>query len=88
MKITSRFKTLLAGKEIRERKTITLRDVSRETGVSIYTITGFANNTLKEIPVDALMALCKYLECTTGDLLEYEELRKPTQVTAVEEIAA
>lgn len=79
MKITSKFKVLLAEKEVRERRSFTLRDVAKETGVSIYTITGFANNTLKEIPTDALMALCKFLDCTTGDLLEYDpgDIRTP-----------
>jgi putative transcriptional regulator len=72
MKITSRFKVLLAEKEVREKRSINLRDVAQETGVSIYTVTGFANNTLKEVPVEALTRLCHYLECKTGDLLEYD----------------
>ena len=84
MRIRSRFKVLLAEKELRERRSITLRDVANETGVSIYTVAGFANNTLKEYPADALVELCKYLECTTGDLLEYTqgEILKPMQAPA------
>lgn len=90
MKITSRFKVLLAEKEVRERRSFTLRDVAKETGVSIYTITGFANNTLKEIPVDALMELCRFLECTTGDLLEYDpnELKPGHAASALAPIPA
>ena len=85
MNVTSRFKVLLAEKELREKRNITLRDVATETGVSIYTITGFANNTLREIPVEALMKICRYLDCTTGDLLEYyPDIRKPGQVANVE----
>lgn len=85
MKITSRFKVLLAEKEMRDAKTISLRDVAHETGVSIYTVTGFANNTLKEVPVEALMKLCRYLGCTTGELLEYnpDDTRKPTREAAL-----
>lgn len=72
MKLTSKFKVLLAQKEVRERRSFTLSDVAKETGISIYTITGFANNTLKEYPGDAIMKLCAFLGCTTGELLEYD----------------
>ena len=69
MGIHSRFKVLLAEKELRERRTIRHNDVARETGVSIYTINGFANNTLQEYPRKALEALTAYFGCSIGDLL-------------------
>lgn len=79
MKTTSKFKVLLAQKEVRERRSFTLSDVSKETGVSIYTITGFANNTLKEVPLEALTRLCAFFECGTGELLEYDpNIRTPS----------
>lgn len=80
MKTTSRFKVLLAEKEVRERRTLTLSDVAKETGISIYTVTGFANNTLREFPRDAITKLCAFFGCTTGDLLEYspEDIRTPS----------
>lgn len=71
MKITSRFKVLLAEKELRDGRKYTMREIATATGVSIYAISGFANNTLREIPVEALAEVCRFLNCTTGDLLEY-----------------
>lgn len=67
--IVSRFQVLLAEKAIRERRRISLTRVAEETEISIYTITGFANNTLREAPLDAIDALCGYLGCDVGDLL-------------------
>jgi len=71
VRITSRFKVLLAEKELRDKRSYTMRDVAKATGVSIYTITALANNTLREFPLEALGAVCGFLDCTTGDLLEY-----------------
>lgn len=67
--IISRFKVLLAEKEMREKRTISLREVVRETGVPISTVQGLANNTLREFPAEGLSAICKYLGCTLGELL-------------------
>ena len=72
MKITSRFKVLLAEKELRDKRSYTMKDVASATNVSIYTITALANNTLREFPLAAMGEVCKFLECTTGDLLEYD----------------
>lgn len=66
-------KVLVAGKEMREGRTISLRKVAIETGVREYTVYGFANNTLKEYPADAVAKLCEYLGCEVGDLLKLEE---------------
>lgn len=55
-------------------KRISLRQVAQATGVREYTVRGFANNTLREYPVDALTAICNYLGCEVGDLLKLEEV--------------
>ena len=70
----SRLRVLVAEKETREGRTISLREVVREAGVPISTVMGLANNTLREIPVDALGAICRYLDCEVGDLLRMEEV--------------
>ena len=82
MRVVSRFKVLLAEKEIREKRQITLKDVSRETDVSIYTVTGFANNTLREIPSEALLKLCEYLDCEVGDLITKSDIVAPVSMPA------
>ncbi len=78
--IVSRFKLLLAEKEMKERTTISMRDVSRATGISIYTITGFANNSLREVPLDAAAKLCRYFGVALGELLTFEDV--PEQADA------
>lgn len=82
MRIVSRFKILLAEKEIREKRQITLKDVAQETGVSIYTVTGFANNSLKEIPSEALLKICEYLDCEVGELVIKSAIITPVSMAA------
>ncbi len=72
MTVVSRFRILLAEKEVRERRAISLADVARETSISIYTITAFARNTLREAPLDVLDTLCRYFACDVGDILSWE----------------
>lgn len=60
---------LMAYKSQREGKRINLRTVERETGISYYTLTRIAHNTIREYPVDVLAGLCTYLACEIGDLL-------------------
>jgi DNA-binding Xre family transcriptional regulator len=67
-------KVLLAQKEMREDRSISLRKVALETGVREYTVYGFANNTLREYPVEAVAKICEYLGCEVGDLLKLEEI--------------
>jgi DNA-binding Xre family transcriptional regulator len=72
--IRSHFRVLLAMKEQREGRSISLREVVRDTGVPISTVMGMANNTIKRIPVDELNRLCEYLGCEVGDLLKREAI--------------
>ena len=71
--VNSRFKVLLAEKELRERRTISLRKVVAETGVANSTVLRLANNTIKRVPLDELATLCTYLDCEVGDLLRLED---------------
>ena len=68
----NRLRALVAQRADRERRRITLKEVSERTGVSRYTVHAMANYTLREYPGDALDALCAYLECGIGDLLVVE----------------
>ncbi len=71
--VKSRFKVLLAEKELRENRSISLRKVVEETDVSNSTVLRLANNTIKRVPLDELAKLCVYLQCDVGDLLRLEE---------------
>jgi putative transcriptional regulator len=71
--IRSHMRMLLAAKSQREGRTISLREVQRDTEVPISTVMGMANNTIKRVPLEELNALCEYFECDIGDLLKREE---------------
>ena len=75
----SRFKVLLAEKELREGRSISLRKVVAETGVSNSTVLRLANNTIKRVPLDELAKLCAYLDCEIGDLLRLEDVPDEVQ---------
>ena len=70
----SQLRILLARKEHREGRTISLREVVRATKVPSSTVMGMANNTIKRVPLDELNTLCAYLDCEVGDLLKREEV--------------
>lgn len=72
--VRSQLKVLLAQKEMRENRTISLRKAALETGIREYTVYGFANNTLREYPAEAIAKMCGYLGCEVGDLLKLEEI--------------
>lgn len=72
--VRSQLRVLLAQKEQREGRSISLREVVRVTEVPISTVMGMANNTLKRVPLDELNTLCDYLDCEVGDMLKREEL--------------
>lgn len=70
---------LLAEKHQREGgKRISLRKVAQAAGLTEYTVYGFANNTLKEYPADAIAGLCVYLNCGVGDLLTLADAHQNT----------
>ena len=73
-KVQSRLRVLVAEKEIREGRTVSLREVVREAGVPISTVMGLANNTMRRVPLDELATLCEYFKCDIGDLLRLEEV--------------
>ncbi len=75
----SRFKVLLAEKELREGRTISLRKVVMETGVANSTVLRLANNSIRRVPLDELATLCVYLDCDVGDLLRLEDVSEEAQ---------
>ena len=86
--IISRFRVLLAEKGVREQRHISLRDVVRETAVSMSTVQGLANNTLREFPKTGLVAICSYLQCAVGDLLVLAEDNTATQHDTIQQPTA
>jgi putative transcriptional regulator len=72
--IINRFRILLAERELKQGRSISLRQVACETQLSQYTVNGFANNSLKSIPLDALESICRYFGCQPGDLLIFQDM--------------
>jgi len=72
MRIVSQFKVLLARKAMREQRTISLRAVSRESGIAISLVYGLANDSWASLPRASITAICTYLGCTLSELLVEE----------------
>ncbi|WP_407081626.1 helix-turn-helix domain-containing protein [Methylomonas montana] len=70
------FKQCLDQKAFRERKRITINDVSSATGISRATLTRIANVPGYNTSTDTLNSLCRYFRCVPGDLLEFMDEEK------------
>ena len=51
-------------------KRLKIADVARETGINRGTITRLYNETATRVELEAIDALCAYLEVSIGDLFE------------------
>ncbi len=71
--VASKMKLLVAQRELRERRRLSIRIITEESGASRSTVERLLNNTIKRIPVDDLGALCRYFNCNVGDILQMEE---------------
>jgi putative transcriptional regulator len=60
-------------KAFKEKRRITLSEVSEKTGISRATLTRIANVPGNVTNTDTINALCKYFECQPGELLMYIE---------------
>ena len=70
--VNNRFGILLAEKRSREKRTISLLEVSKETGVSRPSLTAWANNTVTRFDVPVIEALCQYFGVSLSELLQYD----------------
>lgn len=62
-------KQLLDEKSFREKRRITLGEVSETTGISRATLTRVANVPGYNTNTDTIDLLCEYFECSPGDIL-------------------
>lgn len=69
--IRIKLRGLLDDKCFKDRRKISLNEVSEVTGISRTTINRMVNQPGYNATLDAIDALCKYFDCTPGDLLEY-----------------
>lgn len=64
-------KKLLDDKSFKDREKITLNQVSIDTGISRATLNRVVNNPGYNTNTDTINALCKYFQCSPGELIEY-----------------
>ena len=48
-----------------------ISDVARDTGINRGTLTRLYHETAERVDLEVLGALCRHLNCTIADLLEY-----------------
>lgn len=72
--VKSQLRVLIASKELRDNRTLAIRTVAKEADVSVSTVQGLLNNTMRRVPLDDLAKLCTYLKCDIGDVLKLEEV--------------
>jgi putative transcriptional regulator len=73
--VNSHLKAVVALREIRERRSFTIRQIAAESGASRTTVQRLLNNTMKRVPLDDLGRLCSYFDCGVSDILKEEEVR-------------
>lgn len=72
--IRIKLKQLLDDKAFREGRRITLNEVSEKSGIARATLNRIANTPGYNTTTNNLDALCAYLECSPGELLEFVEV--------------
>jgi DNA-binding Xre family transcriptional regulator len=76
-KITPRIKQLRLDRAARLGRTISIREVSRETGVAVSTLRRMENNEAEGVDFATLVKLAEYYEVSSiGDLLSIEDVRR------------
>lgn len=73
MTIYNRLKILIAEKEFREKRKLTYRTISEETGISTSTLTLYMRQGVGAFDTGTLETLCNYLNCQPGDLIIYTD---------------
>jgi DNA-binding Xre family transcriptional regulator len=66
-----RLKELIAEREFRERRVITITEIAAATGVHRMTLSKVANHPDYNVSSDVLDRLCTYFNCAIGDLVEH-----------------
>lgn len=72
--MNSHFRILVAQKELREKRRIGIRVIVREAQASRTSVQKLLNNTIKQVPLDDLAAICLWVPCEPGDILKLEPL--------------
>jgi DNA-binding Xre family transcriptional regulator len=74
--VNSYLRVLVAQKELRERRNLSIRTITKESGASRSTVERLLNNTMKQVPLDDLAKLCAWLPAEAGDILRAEDVEE------------
>lgn len=55
--------------KVLEEKGMTVKELSKLTGISVKTLNKYKENNIKRITFKTLNLLCQYLHCNTNDIL-------------------
>ncbi len=72
--VNSRLRVLIAERELRDSRSLSIRTITAESGASRSTVERLLSNTIKRVPLDDLGALCSYLDCEVGEILRADEV--------------
>ena len=72
--VNSHLRVLVAQKELRERRKLPIRTIASETGAARSAVERMLNNTIREVPLDALTRLCIWLPADVGEILRLEDV--------------
>ncbi|MBC7871551.1 MAG: helix-turn-helix transcriptional regulator [Chitinophagaceae bacterium] len=73
-KIHSNFLTLLAEKELREKRRIKAIEIAEATGIAPSTVGRWLHDDVYKFEAAVLEAFCDYFNCGLADLLILEEV--------------
>ncbi len=77
--MNSHLNALVAEKETREKRSISVRVIVEESGASRSAVERLLKNTIRNVPLDDLAMLCNWLPCGIEDILKLEN---PSTVNA------
>ncbi len=69
--VNNRFAVLLAEKQVKERRNISLSEVAEVTGVSRQALYKWENNKVNRFDTPVINAICQYFGIQPGELFEY-----------------
>jgi DNA-binding Xre family transcriptional regulator len=72
--VRSQMRLLVAAKEHRERRKLSLRTSVQETDVPLSTVQGLMNGSARRVELNDIGKLCSWLPCEVGELLRLEDV--------------
>ncbi len=72
--VNSQLSVLVAQKALRERRKLTIKVITDESGASRSAVERLLNNTIRNVPLDDLARLCAWVPCGVADILQLEDV--------------